>query len=37
MLNIKELEKQFDNILNSFSKKDLGEWIAFVEKKKNNF
>lgn len=33
MLNIKELEKQFDNILNSFSKEDLSEWIAFAEEK----
>lgn len=31
MLNIKELEKQFDEILHSFSDKDLEEWLAFAE------
>jgi hypothetical protein len=33
MLNIEELEKQFDSILNSFSKQDLDEWIAFAEER----
>lgn len=33
MLNIKDLENQFDNILNSFTKEDLSEWITFAEQR----
>ena len=30
MLNIKELEKQFDEILASFSSQDVEDWLHFV-------
>ena len=33
MLNIVELEKQFDEILNAFTAKDLKEWMAFAEER----
>lgn len=33
MLNIAELEKQFDEILNAFTAKDLEEWLAFAEER----
>lgn len=33
MLNIKELEKQFDEILNSFTDQDLKDWLKFAEQR----
>ena len=33
MLNIKELEKQFDEILDSFTDKDLEDWLLFAEQR----
>lgn len=33
MLDIKKLEKQFDEILNSFTKEDLEQWLAFADRR----
>ena len=33
MLNLKELEKQFDEILDSFTEKDLKDWLDFAEQR----
>lgn len=33
MLNIKELEKQFDEILNSFTDTDIKDWLEFAEQR----
>ena len=35
MLNIKELRKQFDEILNSLTEQDLLKWLEFAEQREN--